>query len=169
MTLALTPLLLGLGPQELIIILIILLLLFGGSRLAGLGKSSGRALKEFKEETKGLREEGKPNPDPAAGAHAVLPPQQVTDAQPGATSPYEAAPYQQAPQQPYQPAPQQPYQQAPQPYQQAPQQPYQQAPQPYQPQPYQPAPQPHQQAPQQPYSPTPNNLADPAAAERKDV
>jgi sec-independent protein translocase protein TatA len=46
----------NLGPTELIIILVIVLLLFGGSRLAGLGKSSGRALKEFKEETKGLRE-----------------------------------------------------------------------------------------------------------------
>lgn len=54
MTLTLTPLILGLGPQELVIILVILLLLFGGSRLAGLGKSSGRALKEFKEETRGL-------------------------------------------------------------------------------------------------------------------
>lgn len=43
------------GPQELIIILIIVLLLFGGSRLAGLGKSTGRAIKEFKEETKGLK------------------------------------------------------------------------------------------------------------------
>lgn len=39
------------GPSELVIILIIVILLFGGSRLAGLGKSAGRALKEFKEET----------------------------------------------------------------------------------------------------------------------
>ena len=46
----------GLGAPELIIILIVVLLLFGGSRLAGLGKSSGRALREFKEETKGLRD-----------------------------------------------------------------------------------------------------------------
>lgn len=50
-----TPLVLGLGVPELLIILAVLLLLFGGSRLAGLGKSTGRALKEFKEETKGLR------------------------------------------------------------------------------------------------------------------
>ena len=49
----------GLGPTELIIILVIVLLLFGGSRLAGLGKSTGRALKEFKEETKGLRDSDK--------------------------------------------------------------------------------------------------------------
>lgn len=46
----------GLGPMELIIILAVVLLLFGGSRLAGLGRSSGRAIREFKEETKGLKE-----------------------------------------------------------------------------------------------------------------
>ena len=50
----LTPMFLP-GPTELIIVLVILLLLFGGSRLAGLGKSSGRALREFKEETRGLK------------------------------------------------------------------------------------------------------------------
>ena len=52
-----TPLVLGLGVPELLIILAVVLLLFGGSRLAGLGKSTGRALKEFKEETKGLKAE----------------------------------------------------------------------------------------------------------------
>lgn len=46
----------ALSPIHLLIILAIVVLLFGGSRLAGLGKSSGRALREFKEETKGLRE-----------------------------------------------------------------------------------------------------------------
>lgn len=45
------PLALGLGPSELLIILAVVLVLFGGSRLAGLGKSAGRAIKEFKEET----------------------------------------------------------------------------------------------------------------------
>jgi sec-independent protein translocase protein TatA len=56
-----TPLAFPLGPTELIIILVIVVLLFGGSRLAGLGKSTGRALKEFKEETSGLR--SKPDED----------------------------------------------------------------------------------------------------------
>lgn len=51
----------GLGVPELLIILAVVLLLFGGSRLAGLGKSTGRALKEFKEETKGLKADGTPN------------------------------------------------------------------------------------------------------------
>lgn len=56
------PLIFNLGPTELIIILAIVLLLFGGSRLAGLGKSSGRALREFKEETKSLKGEDKQEP-----------------------------------------------------------------------------------------------------------
>lgn len=56
----------GLGVPELLIILAVVLLLFGGSRLAGLGKSTGRALKEFKEETKGLsaKEESERAADP---------------------------------------------------------------------------------------------------------
>lgn len=49
-----TPLVLGLGVPELLIILAVVLLLFGGSRLAGIGKSSGRAIREFKEETRSL-------------------------------------------------------------------------------------------------------------------
>lgn len=47
----------GLGWQELLIILVIAMLLFGGTRLAGIGKSSGRAIREFKEETRGLKED----------------------------------------------------------------------------------------------------------------
>ena len=54
------PLVLGLGVPELLIILAVVLLLFGGARLAGIGKSTGRAIKEFKEETKGLKESDKP-------------------------------------------------------------------------------------------------------------
>jgi sec-independent protein translocase protein TatA len=57
----------GLGVPELLIILAVVLLLFGGSRLAGLGKSTGRALKEFKEETKGLKA-GETAPPAAPGA-----------------------------------------------------------------------------------------------------
>lgn len=46
----------GLGWQELLIILIVVVVLFGGTKLAGLGKASGQAIREFKEETKGLNE-----------------------------------------------------------------------------------------------------------------
>ena len=68
-----TPLVLGLGVPELLIILAVVLLLFGGSRLAGLGKSSGRALREFKEETKSLKGEEQP-PPPAAYTPPPVPP-----------------------------------------------------------------------------------------------
>lgn len=47
----------GLGVPELLIILAVILLLFGGARIAGLGKSTGRALREFKEETRSIKAE----------------------------------------------------------------------------------------------------------------
>lgn len=65
------PLVLGLGIPELLIILAVVLLLFGGARLAGLGKSTGRAIKEFKEETRGIRDnENEVQPQPPATAPA---------------------------------------------------------------------------------------------------
>lgn len=61
------PLAFPIGLPELLIILAVVLLLFGGSRLAGLGKSTGRAIKEFKEETKGLGgEKNTDQPQPPA-------------------------------------------------------------------------------------------------------
>lgn len=80
------PLLLGLGPSELLIILAIVLLLFGGQRLAGLGKSTGRAIREFKEETKDLRGEPKavehPEQKPAADeVHDVHDAQEIHEAE----------------------------------------------------------------------------------------
>lgn len=71
------PLVLGLGPTELLIILAIILLLFGGSRLAGLGKSTGRAIREFKDETKDLK--GNPKADAQDSPKAVETPQQPAD------------------------------------------------------------------------------------------
>lgn len=47
-------LVMGLGPQELMIILVIVVLLFGASKLPELARGSGRALRIFKAETKGL-------------------------------------------------------------------------------------------------------------------
>jgi sec-independent protein translocase protein TatA len=47
------------SPWAIGIIVIAALLLFGGTRLAGLGKSAGRAIKEFKDETSGILESGK--------------------------------------------------------------------------------------------------------------
>ncbi len=68
-----TPLAFGLGWPELIIILVVVLLLFGGTRLAGLGKSSGKALREFKEETKGLSERDRSTQQPTVDAEIVDP------------------------------------------------------------------------------------------------
>lgn len=49
-----TPLALGLGAPELLILLAIVVLLFGASKLPELARGSGRALRIFKAETKGL-------------------------------------------------------------------------------------------------------------------
>jgi sec-independent protein translocase protein TatA len=50
----LIPLVLGLGTQELVIIFAVLILLFGAKKLPELARGSGRALRIFKAETKGL-------------------------------------------------------------------------------------------------------------------
>ena len=48
-----TALIAGLpGGMEWVILLVVALLLFGGSRLAGMGKGAGRAIREFKDEVK---------------------------------------------------------------------------------------------------------------------
>ena len=39
-----------LGAWEIILIIVLVLIVFGGSKLAGVGKSLGRSIKEFKEE-----------------------------------------------------------------------------------------------------------------------
>jgi len=44
----------GIGPQEIILILLVLVLLFGAKKLPELARGSGRALRIFKAETKGL-------------------------------------------------------------------------------------------------------------------
>lgn len=48
------PLLLIPSDMTILIIVILALVLFGGSRIAGVGKGAGRAIREFKEETAGL-------------------------------------------------------------------------------------------------------------------
>ena len=51
------PLVAGLGTTELLIILAVLVLLFGASKLPELARGSGRALRIFKAETKGLMDD----------------------------------------------------------------------------------------------------------------
>ncbi|MGH3362288.1 MAG: Sec-independent protein translocase subunit TatA [Nocardioides sp.] len=53
----------GLGPTELFIILGIIILLFGAAKLPELARGSGRALRIFKSETKGLMDEDDDNKD----------------------------------------------------------------------------------------------------------
>lgn len=60
-----------LGPWELALIALIALLIFGGTRLAGIGKSAGKAIKEFKDEV------GKPSSELPANQ-----PQEPTTAAP---------------------------------------------------------------------------------------
>ena len=48
------PQIAGLGPQELILIVLVIVLLFGAKKLPELARGSGRALRIFKAETKGL-------------------------------------------------------------------------------------------------------------------
>ena len=59
-----TPLLIGgLGTPELLIILAVLILLFGAAKLPELARGSGRALRIFKAETKGLMDDDEAEDD----------------------------------------------------------------------------------------------------------
>ncbi len=51
-----------LGPTEILIILGIVVLLFGGKKLPELARGSGRALRIFKTEVKGLDDDGNESP-----------------------------------------------------------------------------------------------------------
>ncbi len=51
---AAVPLIANLGPTEIILIILVLVLLFGAKKLPELARGSGRALRIFKAETKGL-------------------------------------------------------------------------------------------------------------------
>ena len=68
-----TALVAGLGPTELLIILAVLVLLFGASKLPELARGSGRALRIFKAETKGLMDDDEDDTqaDPAKTAGAA--------------------------------------------------------------------------------------------------
>jgi sec-independent protein translocase protein TatA len=47
----------GIGPPEIILIIIVVMLLFGAKKLPELARGSGRALRIFKAETKGLMDD----------------------------------------------------------------------------------------------------------------
>ena len=54
MTPPVVPLVAGIGPPEIILIILVIVLLFGAKKLPELARGSGRALRIFKAETKGL-------------------------------------------------------------------------------------------------------------------
>ncbi len=58
----------GLGPMELVIILLVLVMLFGATRLADLGGSLGKGIKEFRKE---LKEEDEEEPAQAPRTQPV--------------------------------------------------------------------------------------------------
>jgi sec-independent protein translocase protein TatA len=66
MNLEVVPMIAGLGTQEIVLILLVLVLLFGAKKLPELARGSGRALRIFKAETKGLlddEDESKKTPE----------------------------------------------------------------------------------------------------------
>jgi sec-independent protein translocase protein TatA len=68
-----TPLAIGgLGTPELLIILAVLILLFGAAKLPELARGSGRALRIFKAETKGLMDDDDDNAPDASKSQAQL-------------------------------------------------------------------------------------------------
>jgi len=77
----------NLGAPEILIILLILVLLFGAKKLPELARGSGRALRIFKSETKGMMDddeddEQKPQPPQQITSTNVVQPQPVEPGQP---------------------------------------------------------------------------------------
>jgi sec-independent protein translocase protein TatA len=64
----------GIGAPEIILILAVVVLLFGAKKLPELARGSGRALRIFKAETKGLIDDDEP----------VEPPKAITPSEPSA-------------------------------------------------------------------------------------
>lgn len=74
------PLLIGgLGATELLLILAVVVLLFGATKLPELARGSGRALRIFKDETKGLMEGDEGDPEPAPVRAETTPPASESD------------------------------------------------------------------------------------------
>jgi len=68
-----TPLVGMPGGWEWLIILAIVILVFGAAKLPDLARGTGQALRIFKAETKGLRDDDEPEPPASAGPRGELP------------------------------------------------------------------------------------------------
>jgi sec-independent protein translocase protein TatA len=64
----------GIGAPEIIIICIVLLILFGAKKLPDFARGSGRALRIFKAETKGLMDDDEDNEMPSTAQSQTTPP-----------------------------------------------------------------------------------------------
>lgn len=62
----------GLGPMELVIILLILVMLFGASRLADLGGSMGKGIREFRKNVQEDDEDGTSAAAPSAQSTTIV-------------------------------------------------------------------------------------------------
>lgn len=67
----------NLGAPELLIILVVVVMLFGAKRLPELARGSGRALRIFKTEVKGLHDDDEKPAPPVAPPTAIAPPTPV--------------------------------------------------------------------------------------------
>jgi sec-independent protein translocase protein TatA len=76
-----TPLIAGLGPTELLIIFAVIILLFGASKLPELARGSGRALRIFKAETKGLGDDDDEDSDKTVEQRELEARQKIADAE----------------------------------------------------------------------------------------
>ncbi|MCA0294652.1 MAG: twin-arginine translocase TatA/TatE family subunit [Actinobacteria bacterium] len=74
----------SLGGWEWVIIAVVALVLFGGAKLANFGKNAGKAIREFKEETKSPNEVGPSTVTPPAPQAAPQPAPHVDEAGPKA-------------------------------------------------------------------------------------
>ncbi len=70
----------SLGPPEIVLILLVLILLFGAKKLPELARGSGRALRIFKSETKGLMDDDdeEQTASTTGSTVATAPPAQIT-------------------------------------------------------------------------------------------
>lgn len=78
----------GLGWPEVLIIVLVVLLLFGGKKLPEIARGTGRALRIFKAETKGLMDDDDDDVAPAgrSAQPPVQTPAQIPPAQPVPTT-----------------------------------------------------------------------------------
>ncbi len=88
----------GIGAPEIILIILVVVLLFGAKKLPELARGSGRALRIFKSETKGLMDDDKASdphgrplpPGPSSTAQQTPPSPQPQQQQPQDSTPRDS-------------------------------------------------------------------------------